>query len=146
MQRTYSALKPAAEMKPTSAHHRAAFLFVVAGLWLVAAVVKGVVRPMFGAHVTDGFRLLLDATPSLVGGLTVPLCFLAVHPRPHASDIRRACIWSLAIVVLAEVVERSLPGSTFDWLDLTVSVLGVGAAGLLAGAFLGRTDPRSPAS
>jgi apolipoprotein N-acyltransferase len=133
-------------MKPSSTHHRAPFLAVVAGLWLAAAVVKGAVRPWVGPHATEAVQLLLNTMPSLVGGLSVPLCFLAVHPRPHASDVSRACLWSLAIVVLAEGLERSLPRSTFDWLDLTVSVLGVGVAGLIAGAFLRVTDPRAPVS
>jgi hypothetical protein len=126
-------------MTSSTARHRGTLLVIVAGLWLAAVAVKGVVRPTFGLHAPDWVRLLLGATPSLLGGSSVPLCLLAAHPRPGISAIRRACIWSLVIVVVAEVLERYLPRSTFDWLDLTASVLGVVGGILIAWVFLQRT-------
>ena len=76
--------------------------------------------------------MALGSTPSLLGGVSVPLLFLAFHPRPGVSDVRRASLWALVIVVIAEAIERRLQGSTFDWLDLTASVLGVAAAALVS--------------
>jgi hypothetical protein len=121
-------------------------LGAVAGLWLVAVAVEGVARPLFGPLAPDWLRLLLSVAPSFLGGLSVPLCFVAVHPKPGVADVRRACIWSLAIVVLAEALERYLPRSTFDWLDLTASVVGIVAAGLIAWGLRRRTPTSSAAA
>ncbi len=119
-------------MKNSTPYHRLTLLVIVAGLWIAAVAAKGVVRPTFDPHVPDWLRLLLGATPSLLGGLSLPLCFVAVHPGPAVSAIRWACIWSLIIVIVAEVLERYLPGSTFDWLDVAASVLGVVAGTVIA--------------
>jgi hypothetical protein len=119
-------------MKSSTAYDRLTLLVIVAVLWIAAVAAKGVVRPTFDSHVPDWLRLLLGATPSLLGGLSLPLCFVAVHPGPAVSAIRWAGIWSLIIVIVAEVLERYLPGSTFDWLDVTASVLGVVAGTVIA--------------
>lgn len=67
----------------SSAHRRLALFGVATGLWFVAVAVKGVIRP--AVSLLQGpvwLRLVLGSTPSRLGGLSVPLCFLAFHPRP----------------------------------------------------------------
>ena len=132
------------DVRQSSAHrHRAVLGVAVAALWMGAVLVKGAVRPSLGPHASEWLRMLLDVTPSLVGGLSLPLCFLAFHPRPTSPDIRRACIWSSSILVIAEGAERFLPGATFDWRDLAASLLGVGAAGLLMSVIFPFNESRS---
>jgi hypothetical protein len=109
---------------------------MTAALWLAAALVKGVIRPAFGLDAPEWLRLALGSAPSLLGGLSVPPALLAFHSRPGVRDIRRVCLWGLAIALVAELIELRLQGSTFDWLDLTAAVLGVVVAAAACWAVL----------
>ena len=127
-------------MPPTPSHRRL-FTALVVALWLTAIIVKSVIRPELGAGAPTLLRLLLNSMPSLIGGLTVPLCFLAVHPRPQPTDIRRACQWGLLILLAAEGVELLFERSTYDWFDIVASLIGVATAALFARAFLASPKP-----
>jgi len=111
--------------------HRVVLGGLVAASWTAAGIVKFVVRPIVAGQAPEWLSFVLGSTPSLLGGLSVPLCFLAVHPRPGVQDVRRACIWAAALVLSAELLERRLPGSTFDWVDLAASLIGVGCAAVV---------------
>jgi hypothetical protein len=115
--------------------HRVALIPVVAALWLAATAAKAV-RPFMAAYAPDWLSGVMGSAPSLLGGLSVPLCFIIVHPKPDVQCLRTAFLWALTIVVLAEILERYLPNSTFDWRDLIASLVGVGAAALLSLPFV----------
>ena len=117
-----------------SAGPRLLLFGLAAGLWLVAAAVKWWIRPAVGLHAPEPALLVLGSTPSLLAALSVPLFFLAVHPKPRLRDVRRACMWALAIVLVAEMLERELQGSTFDYFDLTASIVGVAVGALMSWA------------
>ena len=120
---------------------RVILITVIVILWFAAAIWKGSGRPALSSDLGGILGILSNSFPSFVGGLTVPLCFLAAHPRPSAHYIRRACIWSLPVLVLAEVVEILLPGSHFDWWDISLSMLGIVIIGF-ALRFFWRHDPQ----
>jgi hypothetical protein len=120
----------------STGRHRTIFCLTVAGLWAATVIIKGILRPGLLPNSPEWVRLVLGSAPSLLGAVSVPLCFLAVHPNPGSADIRRACLWGLATLVVAESVERFLPRATFDWLDLASSTVGIVAAALLSRALL----------
>ena len=113
--------------------HRLLMLGCVAGLWALTVVIKVLVRPWVFQHGSDWLMLILGSTPSLFAGLSLPLCFLAIQPAREARDYNRACLQAVVIVLVAESVELGLSGSTFDWLDVAASVVGVGGARLAVG-------------
>lgn len=109
---------------------RITLLSTIVTLWCATAIWKGLGRPFIIGELDELLSIFLNSLPSFVGGLTVPLGFLAAHPQPTAQQIGRACIWSLPVLILAEIVEIAFPGSHFDWWDLLFSVLGIGLIGL----------------
>lgn len=109
---------------------RITLLSTIVTLWCITAIWKGLGRPPLLGELGELLSTFLNSLPSFVGGLTVPLGFLAAHPHPTARQIGQACLWSLPVLILAEVVEIALPGSRFDWWDLLFSVLGIGLIGL----------------
>ena len=116
----------------TQFYARRLWLFgCVAALWILAAAVKGLARPWGVQHGPDWLTPILGSAPSLLAGMSLPLCFLAMQPMQEFRDYNRVYLQAVAIMLIAELVEPGLSGSTFDWLDVAASVVGVGGAKLI---------------
>ena len=133
-------------MKPTSdagdavpgirtGTHRLPLAGMVAALWTVAVLVKGIVRPGGFGGDAGWVVLLLNSTPSLIGGLSVPLCFLIAHPRPDRAAVLYACMAAVVVLTVAEGIELRGSRSTFDTWDLAASFAGVLIAGSVCAAW-----------
>jgi hypothetical protein len=122
-------------MNPSN-RRRATLAGIVLILWLAAAGWKSLGRPALSGSLPGWLRLLSNSLPSFVGGLTVPLGFLAAHPHPSPAVVPRVCAWSVALLILAEVVELAFRSSHFDWNDIALSLVGVAMAGSVAWAVL----------
>lgn len=117
-------------MTPAS-RRRAILIGSVLTLWVGAATWKSLGRPLLGPTLPAWLHLLSNSLPSLVGGLTVPLGFLAAHPDPSTRDVLKVCRWAIPLLVLAEVVELASTTSHFDWWDLAFSLVGVAVSGVI---------------
>ena len=116
----------------TQFYRRRLFLLgCIACLWFLAAAIKGLARRWVVQHGPDWLTPILGSAPSLLGGLSLPFCFLAIQPMREVRDYNRACLQAVAIVLVAEMVELGLSGSTFDWLDVAAAMVGVGGARMI---------------
>jgi hypothetical protein len=104
-------------------------------LCVLAAVVKEILRPWMFLNGPAWVTPALGVAPSLLAGLSLPLWFLAIPPHPHAHDVQRSCVFAAVTMFAAELIERRLPGSTFDWMDLAAALLGVAAIALIGMRF-----------
>ncbi len=119
---------------------RIQLVVLATSLCALAGLVKEVVRPWMFLHGPGWVTPALGVAPSLLAGLSLPLWFLAVPPRPHAHDLQRACLFAAITMFAAEFIERRLPGSTFDWMDLIASLLGVATIAAIGMRFRPRSQ------
>jgi hypothetical protein len=91
----------------------------------MAALAKDELRPALSGPQAGLAAVLLGWTPSFIGGVTVPLGFLAAHPRVTWRALKYSVAAAVPVLLAAEFIELRLDGSTFDWIDLVASLAGL---------------------
>ncbi len=105
-------------------NHRKGLLYFGIGLGFVLYYSR-YLRTDFKGH--ESILFWLGFLPNFGLAFALPLCYIANRINLHktVNYFNSACITTLLIMILNEVVDKFQPKRVFDWFDIYASITGV---------------------